>query len=105
MTTIAVVTNAGIVIFTTTMFTDSSLSLRFWLFIGFQWLVFILQYLLRAIIPDMPGEVTIQLERAKLIESKFIFFTQDTDDATLKTKHVKHDVRQLTILEEGPKTL
>ena len=105
MTTIAVITNAAIIIFTMSIFNDKPLTLRFWLFVGFQWTVFILQYVLRAIIPDIPSEVTIQLERADLFESKFIFFTQDTDEATLKTRRVKHDIRQLTILEEGPKQL
>lgn len=39
----AVLTNAGLITFTMTVFNDYSSSVRFWIFIAFQWVCFSLQ--------------------------------------------------------------
>jgi anoctamin-10/anoctamin-7 len=63
----AVVTNGAIIVFTSTVLRDYTTYTRFWIFIGFQWIAFIIQTVIRALIPDIPYEVEIQQERADFI--------------------------------------
>jgi hypothetical protein len=75
--TICVVTNAGIVVFTMRVLTMYSITLRMWLFIGFQWLIFTIQYIVEAAIPDEPYEVQIQMSRADFLCDKVLKGVRD----------------------------
>ena len=49
---------------------EYSVSTRLWLFILFQWTAFLFMAALRAMVPDVPEDVTIQLERTDFLSSK-----------------------------------
>lgn len=78
VTVIAVVTNAALVVFTMTVIPDRySFVARFWIFVGFQWFMFFLQQVLKALVPDEPYMVEVQRERMAFINSKVINKTPD----------------------------
>ena len=80
MTVCAVPANAALVAFTMTTFDNKSIYVRFWLFIGIQWFVFTLQSIMKSIIPDVPAQVSIQLQRANFVVSKVIDHVPDDLD-------------------------
>lgn len=49
------------------------------IFIGFQWTLLCLQFILLKLIPDIPLPVQIQMARAEFINEKLIFFADDED--------------------------
>ena len=62
LSTIGVVTNAALIVFTMKVlilpgWTNYG---RMWIFIGFQWILFLLQYIVSVAVPDVPEVVTIQ---------------------------------------------
>lgn len=76
---LAVVTNAGLVCFT--MQNSNNVPLfpltwstqdRLWVFIGYQWVLISMQFLLSIMIPDEPEEVTIQRKRQKFFSERLI---------------------------------
>mmetsp|Transcript_1153 Transcript_1153/g.1625 ORF Transcript_1153/g.1625 Transcript_1153/m.1625 type:complete len:764 (+) Transcript_1153:118-2409(+) len=79
LSTIAVVTNAGLVAFTSGVF-DLSTTEEAWLFIGGQYTVFIIMFAFAQIIPDVPFVVEIQNERTKFITSKVLDRIPDDED-------------------------
>lgn len=81
----AVITNAALIVFTMKMATMYSISTQYWLFIGFQWVVFSIQYCIRILIPDTPMEIEIQQNRNNYINSKLIDKTQDVEDFASKS--------------------
>jgi len=80
---IAVITNAALTVFTMTVIDSWSLAWRFWVFILFQWICFVLQAFIMAIIPDIPEEIDIQLQRTEFITRKLIDKVADEDDEDL----------------------
>ena len=68
----AVVTNAGLAVFTMDTFDNFSDSVRMWMFICFQYVCFMLQGLIMAVVPDEPEERVIQLKRTEFIVDKII---------------------------------
>lgn len=58
----AVVTNAGIVVFTIKIFESWSLGEQMWVFIGFQWICFIIQAIVMYAIDDDPYEIDVQVK-------------------------------------------
>jgi len=68
----AVITNAGLMVFTMDIFDEFDTSTRFFLFIGFQWLVVAIMALLAIAIPDVPEEVVVQHERTKFLYSRVL---------------------------------
>jgi hypothetical protein len=81
---LSVVTNAGITAFTMSVLDDYSVSTRMWLFIGFQWFVFIAQQIIEIAIPDEPYEVQIQKQRTEHIIKKLILRLPDDDVEAVK---------------------
>lgn len=73
MSSLAVMTNAGIIVFTMNTFDEKSHSFRLWYFILFQWILLGFQMGLRAVIPDVPPEVTIQMARQKILVERAIY--------------------------------
>ena len=83
VTTICVVTNAGLIVFTMEVLKMYSDMTRMWVFIGFQWALFSLQYIIQAVIPDEPLQVGIQKQRADFLNSKILDKAKDDDDEVL----------------------
>lgn len=53
------------------------------IFVGFQWSLIGVQFIAQAIVPDVPEEVEVQLERMEFIVSKVIDKTEDEDQDTV----------------------
>ena len=49
------------------------------MFIGFQWALISIQFIIGAVIPDVPGSVVIQSQRQDFIISKLILNVEDED--------------------------
>mmetsp|Transcript_8718 Transcript_8718/g.13019 ORF Transcript_8718/g.13019 Transcript_8718/m.13019 type:complete len:739 (+) Transcript_8718:66-2282(+) len=77
---VSVVTNAGLVCFTMQCLDGFKLSTRIWIFVGYQWVMFVLMYLVAYLIPDESREFTIQKERTDFIVSKLIDRVPDEAD-------------------------
>lgn len=82
--TAAVITNAGMIVFTMEMVSQFSTFTQLWIFIGFQWVVFTIQGLIRVAVPDVPMEVELQLKRQEFFNVKLIDQISDSMD------HMKH---------------
>lgn len=107
MSSIAILTNAGLIVFTMKIFQDRSIIFRFWLFIGFQWIVFALQTLIRFSVPDTPLEVEIQIGRTEFIVRKLIDFEPDDEELVKHKEKKKHDSKVFKdmISAEGPSNI
>lgn len=78
--TAAVISNAGMIVFTMNIVSDYSTFTQLWIFIGFQWVLFTIQGLIRISIPDCPNEVQIQLQRQEFLNLKLIDCVSDVND-------------------------
>ena len=80
----AVVTNGAMIVFTmpVTYYLDDFT--RFWIFIGFQWVLFSLQFAIRAAIPDVPQVAKIQTERAATYNLRLVTRTPPDDLRAVK---------------------
>lgn len=85
MSIAAVITNAGLSVFTMTTFNNHSKGTRFWIFIAFQWACFTLQGAIVALIPDVPEEIDIQMKRREFICGKVIDQIADDFDEDVST--------------------
>jgi hypothetical protein len=90
LSTVAVITNAGLICFTMTVFydvgtadinADLSFMERIWIFIGFQWVFFTLQTLIDSFVPDVSEAARIQLKRQAFVVSKLILKVPDADSS------------------------
>ena len=86
ITSICVVTNAGLIVFTMEVLKMYSDMTRMWVFIGFQWALFSLQYLIAVAIPDEPLQVSIQKQRTEFLVDKILKKVRDDDDGALAEK-------------------
>jgi len=75
----AVITNAGLICFTMDVLDAYSNYGRLWIFVGFQWCLIGIQFIAQALVPDVPEEVEIQLERMDYIILKVIERAEDED--------------------------
>jgi hypothetical protein len=80
---IAVITNAGLTVFTMGVIDMYSEAFRYWVFILFQWVIFATQGFIMAVIPDIPEEIVIQQERTEFIVDKLIDKISDDDEADI----------------------
>lgn len=103
ITVAAVITNAALTVFTMDTLNHFSFQLRMWIFIGFQWTCFTLQVwssflslllfrsiihildilrqaMIMEIIPDVPEEIEVQLQRTEFIVDKLIDKVKDDED-------------------------
>lgn len=92
MSVISVITNSALVCFTMTVLGDYTPFGRAWLFIGFQWVIFTMQFIAEAAIPDIPEEVEIQQKRNAFITSKIIDKTPDENP--IKVRDYQQSVNQ-----------
>lgn len=100
MSTICVITNAGIIVFTMKVLDMYSITLRLWIFIGFQWLCFVAQYLIQAAIPDDPLDVLVQMKRSEFIVDKLI--RRVADDTDEVSGGVRSSDGKISILARSP---
>jgi len=77
MATICVVTNSAIVAFTMDILDGSTIVVRYWVFVVFQWTCFTLQAVIMAMIPDIPEEINFQIQRTQHIRAKIIDMVPD----------------------------
>jgi hypothetical protein len=70
------------------------------IFIGFQWVLFALQFIVQAVIPDHPPEVTIQTARNEFIVSKLIEKTPDENPITVRDYQTGGLKRMASSMEE-----
>ena len=77
---IGVITNAGLIVFTMSVLNFMTISGREWIFIGFQWFIFMIQLIVRVAIRDVPAYVTIQQERQTFYNSKIIDRVADEEN-------------------------
>lgn len=84
VTTVAVLTNAGMVAFTGSYTQIYAPAVRTWIFVGMSAGILLLKYVVAIIIPDMPLSVEIQLARKAFFHSKIKFNRGKTpkDDVT-----------------------
>ena len=80
----SVITNAGLVCFTMDGLDQFSNWGRVWVFIGFQWVLIGMQFMIQCFVPDEPEEVTIQMKRSEFICSKVIDRTPDEDPMSIE---------------------
>lgn len=98
LSTVAVITNAGLICFTMTVFYDTasdeinadlSFMSRIWIFIGFQWVFFTLQSLIDGFVPDQSEAARIQLKRQAFVVSKLVLKVPDADSSA--SEELKED--------------
>ena len=82
LSSIAVITNGALIIFTMNIFVDYTLATRFWIYIIFQWVIFTFQFIIRAVIPDIPKDIAIQKERQEYLNRVLVKreINHDADD-------------------------
>jgi len=68
----SIITNGALIVFTLKLLRPYSTGTRYWIFIGFMWMMFSLQYLMRQAFADIPLEVQIQISRQKHLVSRVI---------------------------------
>lgn len=80
---LAVLVNAGLIAFTGTFVSTLSWAARTWVFVGMSGGVLIVKFVVSLVIPDVPREVEIQLERKGYIVSKVVHCVPDDNDESL----------------------
>ena len=102
----AIVTNSALIVFTMQLLNDYSLRQQFWIFIGFQWVLFTMMYAFSTLIPDMPHSVEVQLERQAYLENKLVMMTPDEElDAVVGVDNRASFSVEGGILSEFPPSL
>lgn len=95
MATISVMTNAGIVVFTS----DNGLTMewKMWLFILVEHIVLLMKFAVSVLLDDVPHDVKLQQERSRYFIEKIVSLVPDDDDtALMRGNKVQVD---LTILD------
>lgn len=80
----AVVTNAALIVFLSGVLDGFSFEFRVWIFIGFQWALFVVQLLCEVWIPDVIFDVEIQQKRQDYLNAKIFEREVDDDDGEIK---------------------
>lgn len=78
---IAVVTNSALLCFIMENVFDSySWRTRLWIFVAMQYVIFSSMYVVQLAVPDVPSDVNLQHERAKLLAAKIVDRVADEDE-------------------------
>jgi hypothetical protein len=80
ITLAAVISNSALMKFTMTVMDDVNNDTQWWIFIGFQWVVFAILIFAQYVIPDESDDIGIQKARTDWLVSKIIDFIPDDDD-------------------------
>lgn len=86
ISSVSVVTNAGCSVFTLTLFDSYTISSRLFLFMGFQWFCFSVQFFLMEAIPDVTFSVEVQIQRVAFICSKLLDKVSDDESHFLNNE-------------------
>ena len=76
----AVVTNAALVVYTMDLTNDFSDVGQLWIFIGFQYTIFVIMAIFAFLVDDMPEEVAIQLGRQQYLQERAAQSEQELRD-------------------------
>ncbi len=76
---VAVLTNSGLVAFTSNNCVNYTWPARVWIFFGMSCGVVMCKFYMGTVIPDVPEEVEIQIERQKFYMDKVMFNVPDDD--------------------------
>mmetsp|Transcript_16124 Transcript_16124/g.23483 ORF Transcript_16124/g.23483 Transcript_16124/m.23483 type:complete len:243 (+) Transcript_16124:1-729(+) len=91
--TVAVVTNAGLIVFTMSTLNQFSDAFRFWTFILFQWICLAIQQVVMALIPDEPEAIKIQKLREQFIVRKLVDKVPEPESHIKETTPVPLTIR------------
>lgn len=83
---ISVITNAGILCFTMQLIQFSPWG-EVWLFIGFQYTIFIAMAIFSYVVEDVPEDVSIQLQRQTYLRERAQMSDEERAKETGKTAH------------------
>ena len=105
---ISVVTNAGLIVFTMNTLDEYNFSMygKMWVFVGFQWVLLIIQTILRWLVAEKPNFVTIQENRSEYIKSKLIDKVVEEDDENVlnarKLMDISYKTSRIQIKKDAP---
>jgi len=83
MSSVSVFCNSGIIAFTSTVADSQTWVWRVWIFILLSGVLFSIKGLIAFVIPDVPEDVQIQLDRQEYIVNKLLYNLEDDDDGEL----------------------
>jgi hypothetical protein len=82
---IAVITNAGIMCFTMELIPFTAWG-EVWLFIGFQYVIFVAMAVFSYIVDDVPEDVAIQLQRQEYLRERAEMSDEERQEENIKGK-------------------
>jgi hypothetical protein len=91
ITLAAVISNSGLMKFTMTVMDDMSDDRQWWIFIGFQWIVFAILIFAQFVIPDETDDIATQKGRTEWLVKKIIDEVED-DDGKMTEDDVLEDI-------------
>jgi hypothetical protein len=80
----AIVSNFGIIFFTSRFFVNETWQIRWIMFICLEYIIFVGKYIFSVIVEDIEGEVEIQIQRSEFLVSKVIKDLKDDDDSVIE---------------------
>ena len=90
----AVLTNAGITVFTMSTLDNWSTQNRYWTFILFTWVCFLTQAVVMAAIPDIPESIELHQARAEFLQSKIIDKVEDDSIVGLEGRQFRLEIEE-----------
>lgn len=102
ISTAAVLTNAGLVAFTSTNCENYTWAARVWIFFGISAGVVATKYYIAISIPDIPEEVEIQIQRQKYFIDKIMYNVPDDDIDHLTHKKVVENKYVVRVNDDDP---
>ena len=102
MAFMAVVSNSGIVAFTGNYTEQYSWVVRTWIFVTMNVGIMGVKMFIAAIVPDVPAEVGIQLDRAKYLNEKFFDNVVDQEDIEIVETVASNVDYTVQLIDEDP---
>lgn len=101
--TIGVITNAALIVFTmnTLKLPGYTNVGKLWIFIGFQYVLFLSQKLIRTLVADKPTYVKLQGKRTEFIVSKIIDKVRDADDENILNATQVYDIQGEVVFNDS----
>lgn len=102
----AVLTNAALITYTSTIMQDQTWSLRHWTFFMLVFVTLLLKQVVEVAVDDVPSDVAIQIDRGEFILSKLLYdaaddVTSKADDNDLEKKYLK-DNYVVRVIDDDP---
>lgn len=96
---LAVFINSALIAFTADVSINYSWWVRIWVFIGISLGIGIVKFMVAAAIPDVPYDVSIQIQRLKYIVGKVLLDIRDDDDNAIEI--IKKDITNEYVIRYG----